>query len=171
MSTAQGQPQQWIDVTVAVPLCTPTREGITRNVSAQLARYRFQHGGITVTQATESGKPAYWRVNVPFHAQAAAWGEYVLLRFGYVRIGAYVDPKNEAYAQKWLLPESGPWYAKDCKDKPKTQQQPTLSENPLANPPTPWASQPRDWWNHLDGGRTQAQVQKPKRKRGGWFGL
>ena len=142
-------------VTIAAPLCAPSRNAITGTVRRQLAPYQYKLGNISAEQVRDGDQPQYWLVKVDFTDEAARWGEYVLLRYGYQRIGRYVDPRNERWAAPYLTERApGPWYAPSCQDRPRH----VAGEIHSANPPPPWAQQPT---------RERSATHRPKRSRPG----
>jgi hypothetical protein len=120
-------------VTISAPLCAPTRQAITGTVRKQLAQYHFDLGGIDAQMIRQGKTPLYWRVSVTFSDDAAAWGEYCLLRYNYGLLSRPINPKNKQWAEQYL--GGNPWYETGCKDRPKNAPP---SEMPQANPPTPW---------------------------------
>jgi hypothetical protein len=125
-------------VTIAAPLCAPSRAALTDTVRRQLAPYKFRLGNMSAALVNQDGTPQYWQIRVDFSDDAARWGEYVLLRYGYQRIGAYFDPRNARWAAPYLAgPNLGPWYAPDCRDRPSQAGLPGEIRN--ANPPPPWS--------------------------------
>jgi hypothetical protein len=125
-------------VTIAAPLCAPSRAALTDTVRRQLAPYKFRLGNTSAEILQQNGVPQCWQIRVDFSNDAARWGEYVLLRYGYQRIGAYIDPRNERWAARHIAkPSPGPWYAPDCRDRPR--QAGLVGEIRDANPPPPWS--------------------------------
>lgn len=125
-------------VTIAAPLCAPSRAALTDTVRRQLAPYKYKLGNMSAEILQQDGTPQYWQIRVNFSDDAARWGEYVLLRYGYQRIGPYIDPRNERWAAPYLAKRSpGPWYAPDCRDRPRQAGLPGEIRN--ANPPPPWS--------------------------------
>jgi hypothetical protein len=125
-------------VTIAAPLCAPSRAALTGTVRRQLAPYKYRLGNISAEILQRDGAPQCWQIRVDFTDDAARWGEYVLLRYGYQRIGPYIDPRNARWAAPYLAaPNSGPWYAPDCRDRPSQAGLPGERRN--ANPPPPWS--------------------------------
>lgn len=161
----------------AVPVCTPTRLSITHRARSDLARYHFDVQSLSVdVQHSEQGKPLYWLVKVGFTPQAAAWGEYVMIRCGWHRIPPFIEPRNAAWAGQYVyVPDGHGLYESDCKDRPKPKpgsaearglaQQKSDSNDPTVympqrNAPTPWDSQPRARQSRRQPG------PRAKRKRG-----
>jgi hypothetical protein len=127
-------------VIIAAPLCAPSRAALTDTVRRQLAPYKYRLGNMSAEPVKQNGAPQYWQIKVDFSDDAARWGEYVLLRYGYQRIGKYIDPRNERWAAPYLSERTpGPWYAPDCHDRPRQAAVP--GEIRSANPPPPWSQQ------------------------------
>lgn len=127
-------------VTITAPLCAPSRQAITGTVREQLAPYHFRDVGIDATLVRQGRTPLWWLLRVSFSDAAAEWGEYVLLRYGYHRQGRCLNPKNEAYAAKYLgMPPDGARWGATCKEKPPR----IPGEMPQANPPPPGHYQER----------------------------
>ena len=140
-------------VTIAAPLCAPSRAALTDTVRRQLAPYKYRLGNISAEILEQDGMPQCWQIRVDFSDRAARWGEYVLLRHGYQRIGPYIDPRNERWATPYLgqrIP--GPWYAPDCRDRPR--QAGVLGEIRDANLPPPWSQRAVNRFGSASPGRS-----------------
>lgn len=122
-------------ITVAAPLCSPARHWITK-VGAQLGRYGADQAGLRVA-AREVDKQ-YIRIEVSVSDAYANWCEYLLLRLGYQRIGALLNPKNQVWAQRYLdLAAAGAcWQQPGCRTKIKGA---TTGELVISAPPPAWA--------------------------------
>jgi hypothetical protein len=138
-------------VTIAAPLCAPDRQTITGTVRGQLKPYAFNIGAVDAELVRVQRVPQYWRIAVTFTDDAAAWGEYCLLRYGYHLISRPLEKKNPQWAEKYLVPGQA-WYEKSCKDRPKNIPPGEIAE---ANPPIPWearraqAQKPRGWLSRI----------------------
>jgi|WetSurMetagenome_2_1015567.scaffolds.fasta_scaffold08958_4 hypothetical protein len=133
-------------VTIAAPLCAPDRQTITGTVRGQLKPYAFRLGAVDAELVRVNRLPQYWRIAVAFSDEAAAWGEYCLLRYGYHLISQPIAKKNPQWAARYLVPGQA-WYEHSCKDRPPGE----IAE---ANPPKPWSArrterQPRGWLRRI----------------------
>jgi len=156
-------------VTVAAPLCAPSRQAVAWNIQRQLDRYKFRLGGIDAEQVCADKIPMYWYVRVRFTDDAATWGEYVLARHGYEVIGPWLEPRNKEWAAPYLQcrPEKGPWHGRECR-KSRGEM------GGLANPPPAWQDRAqRDWWRGLADRKTTPRQTTPRKKRNpqGFFGF
>lgn len=127
-------------VTVAAPLCAPNRFLVELRVRDQLNRYHYK--GLSVHAREEkgdSGNPNHWRIDVGFSSQAAKWGEYVLLRYGYELLSQPLDSRNIDWANRHLGTscQQG-WYELGCKNPPKGAIVGGLTPIKTSNPPKPW---------------------------------
>lgn len=124
-------------ITVAAPLCAPARHWIPQ-VGAQMSRYGAKQAGLHVC-ATEVDKQ-YIRIEVSVSDAYANWAEYLLLRHGYQRIGALLNPKNQVWAQKYLdLAAAGAcWQQPGCRTKIKDA---VAGELVVSAPPPSWQAQ------------------------------
>jgi len=157
-------------VTVAAPLCAPSRQAVAWNIQHQLDRYKFRLGGIDAEQVCADKIPMYWYVRVRFTDDAATWGEYVLARHGYEIIGPWLEPRNKEWAAPYLQcrPEKGPWHGRECRKGRSTGDM-----GGLANPPPAWQDRPkREWWRDAKPSVKTRRRRSP-RKRGwrNWFGF
>lgn len=121
-------------ITVAAPLCSPARHWQTQ-VRAQLAEYGAELAGLRV--AAREVDRQYIRIEVRVSDDYAAWCEYLLLRLGYQRLGALLNPKNRMWAQRYLdLAAAGAcWQQIGCR-KPLTGA--VTSELVVSAPPPSW---------------------------------
>jgi hypothetical protein len=122
-------------VTVAAPLCSPARHWITK-VREQFKPYHPSHLGV---QAREVAKKCI-EIDVTFTDEYAAWGEYILLRYGYQPVSQLINQKNRLWAQKYLdLAAAGAsWVAPGCG---KQQKGAYVGELGASAPPPAWEQQ------------------------------
>jgi hypothetical protein len=139
---------------VAAPLCSPARDWLTK-VEQQLGAYGAARAGLRV--AVREVDRQYMRIEVSVSDDYAAWCEYLLLRLGYQRIGALLNPKNQVWAQRYLdLAAAGAcWQQPGCKTKLKGA---TAGELVVSAPPPAWADQ------------SDARRGRPAAREPGWLG-
>jgi hypothetical protein len=135
-------------ITLAAPMCSPARYWQKR-VSDNLAYYptwRGQFKPEISAREVKSGPGPYdghIEITVRPSEKSAKWAEYVLLRYGYERVGKYLDPRNAGWARRYLgLDAPGGWHESTCKNTPKNARVADLA--PLEggvvtpNPPPRW---------------------------------
>ena len=136
-------------VSVAAPQCSPARYWEER-VKGELAKYgtwKGEHAPRVSAREVKSnnGKQVlYIKIDVLPSVESAEWCEYVLLRYGYERVGPYLNPMNASWARVYTNGQAGAsWHEKKCAGTPKgalvSDVQPFPGRATVA-PPPPWSN-------------------------------
>ena len=116
-------------VTVAAPLCAPSRLLVEAQVRGRMSRYGYLNLGVHAKE-----KKGHWEIDVRFTDAAAEWGEYNLLRHNYELISAPINPRNIVNAHRYT---GGAWCEAGCQNKPHGAR---ISTH--AAPPPAWKDHP-----------------------------